>query len=189
LALSQSQDALDHPAHGRLRSKRRASPGLRLATPRQIHRALAQVKDLCDVDLRGGQHHHRPASTTKQHPSHWKKRALSRAQHPRQRKPSPPRRVQSPEDQIQPFNAITTSEATKGSGAPNKILTYGYVKPRVQWLLNEEEPPNRPLKDRLGPRGLYPSGMLAHTLWRRSSAEPDSTMTSAWGTRACPSPV
>jgi hypothetical protein len=28
----------------------------------------------------------------------------------------------------------------KGSGAPEEILTYGYVKPRVQWFLTEEDP-------------------------------------------------
>jgi hypothetical protein len=69
-----------------------------------------------------------------------KKKAPSRAQHPCQWKPSPPRRVRSPKNRIQPFIAVTPSEATKGSGAPDEILTYGYVKPRVQWFPNNEDP-------------------------------------------------
>jgi hypothetical protein len=31
-------------------------------------------------------------------------------------------------------------EATKGSRAPNKIITYGYVKPWDQWFPSEENP-------------------------------------------------
>jgi hypothetical protein len=72
------------------------------------------------------------------------KKAPSRAQHSCQWKLSPPRRVRSPEDRIQPFIAITLGEATKGSGAPDEILTYRYVKPQVQWFLNEKDP-RRPL--------------------------------------------
>ena len=60
-----------------------------------------------------------------------KKKAPSKAQHSRQRKPSPPRRVRSPKDRIQPFVAITPGEATKGLGTPDVILTYRYVKPQV----------------------------------------------------------
>ena len=41
---------------------------------------------------------------------------------------------------MQPSVAITPGEAMKGSGAPDEILTYRYVKPRVQWFLNEEDP-------------------------------------------------
>jgi hypothetical protein len=41
-------------------------------------------------------------------------------------------------------------------------------------------PPDRPLQDRPRARGLYPSGTLVRTLWRRSLAEPNSTTTSAW---------
>jgi hypothetical protein len=51
------------------------------------------------------------------------------------------------------FVAITLSEVTKGSGAPDEILTYGYVKPRVQWFLNEEDPPTDPSKIAQGLRG------------------------------------
>jgi hypothetical protein len=32
------------------------------------------------------------------------------------------------------------SKATKGSGAPDEILTYGYVKPWDQWFSTEETP-------------------------------------------------
>ena len=28
----------------------------------------------------------------------------------------------------------------------DKILTYGYVKPRVQWFLSEEDPPTDPFR-------------------------------------------
>jgi hypothetical protein len=28
----------------------------------------------------------------------------------------------------------------KGLGAPDEILTYGHVKPQVQWFPNEEDP-------------------------------------------------
>jgi hypothetical protein len=41
--------------------------------------------------------------------------------------------------------------------------------------------PDRPLQDRLGARGLCPSGTLARTLWLRDPAELDSTTASAWG--------
>jgi hypothetical protein len=78
------------------------------------------------------------------------KKAPSRTQHSCQRKLSPPRRARSPEDRIQPFIAITPGEATKGSGAPNEILTYRYVKPRVQWFSNKGDPPDRPFQDRPG---------------------------------------
>jgi len=37
-------------------------------------------------------------------------------------------------------------------------------------------------------RGLYPSGTLARTLWRRIPTEPDYAATSAWGSGARPSP-
>jgi hypothetical protein len=37
-------------------------------------------------------------------------------------------------------------EATKGSGAPDKILTYRYVKSWVQWFLNEEDPLTDPFR-------------------------------------------
>jgi hypothetical protein len=74
LAPSQSPDVLDHLTHGRPRSKRRAPPGLRTVTPRLVHRALIWVKDLCDIDSQRGRHHHRPASTADQHPSHGRRR-------------------------------------------------------------------------------------------------------------------
>jgi hypothetical protein len=67
------------------------------------------------------------------------------------------------------------SEATKGSWALDKILTYRYVKPWVQWFPNEEDP----LTD--------PSGMargLARTLWQTNPAELDSIAASAWGSGA-----
>jgi hypothetical protein len=70
MAPSKSPDALNHPTHNRLQSKRRAPPGLRLATPRQVHRPFARIEDLCDIDSRMDQHHHRSASIAKQHPSH-----------------------------------------------------------------------------------------------------------------------
>ena len=54
---------------------------------------------------------------------------------------SPPRMVRSSHDQIQPFIATVPGKAMKGLGAPDEILTYGYVKPRVQWFLNKEDPP------------------------------------------------
>ena len=72
------------------------------------------------------------------------KKAPSRAQCSCQGKPSPQRRAWSPEDWIQPFVAIKPSEAMKGSGAPDEILTYGYVKPQVQWFPNKEDPPTDP---------------------------------------------
>jgi hypothetical protein len=48
--------------------------------------------------------------------------------------------------------------------------------------------PDRPLQDCPGARGLYPSGKLTRTLWRRNPTEPDYDATSAWGSGACPSP-
>jgi hypothetical protein len=112
------------------------------------------------------------------------KKAPSRAQHSRQRKPSLPRRVRSLEDRIQPFVTITLGEATKGSGAPDEILTYRYVKPRVQWFSKEEDPPTDPFRIA---RGLCPSGTLACPLWQRDPAKPDSTTAFAWGSGASPS--
>jgi hypothetical protein len=44
-----------------------------------------------------------------------------------------------------------------GSGAPNKILTYGYVKPRIQWFPNEEDPRPNPLGSP-GGSGTIPLG-------------------------------
>ena len=41
-------------------------------------------------------------------------------------------------------------EATKGSGAPDEILTYGYVKPRLQRFMNEEDPLTDPLRNTWG---------------------------------------
>jgi hypothetical protein len=75
-----------------------------------------------------------------------KKKAPSKARHFCQQKTSPPRRVRSPQDRIQPFVAIMPSEATKGLGAPNEILTYGYVKPQVQWFSIEEDPLTDPFR-------------------------------------------
>jgi hypothetical protein len=74
------------------------------------------------------------------------KKAPSRAQHSHRRKPSPTRRVRSVEDRIQPFITITPSEATKGSGAPDEILTYMYIKPQVHWFPNEEDPMTDPFR-------------------------------------------
>jgi hypothetical protein len=69
----------------------------------------------------------------------------------------------------------------------NEILTYGYVKPRVQWFPNEEDPrPTPPGSPR--PRGLYPSGTLTRTLQRRNLAEPDYATTSISSSGAHPSP-
>lgn len=45
----------------------------------------------------------------------------------------------------------------------NNILLYGYVKPRVQWLLTEKDPqPTTPIW--LESLGLCPSGTLVHKL-------------------------
>ena len=44
-------------------------------------------------------------------------------------------------------------EAMKGSGAPDEILTYMYVKPRVQWFPNKEDPPIDPFRIAQGLRG------------------------------------
>jgi hypothetical protein len=38
------------------------------------------------------------------------------------------------------------SEATKGSGAPDEILTYKYVKSWVQRFPNKEDPPTDPFR-------------------------------------------
>ena len=51
----------------------------------------------------------------------------------------------------------------KGSGAPDEILTYGYIKSQDQGFLIDGSP-NGPLQDRLGARELYPLGMLMRTL-------------------------
>jgi hypothetical protein len=74
------------------------------------------------------------------------RKATSRAQHSHQRKPSSPRRVRSPEDQIQPFIAITPGEATKGSRDLDESLTYRYIKPQVQWFPNKEHPLTDPFR-------------------------------------------
>jgi hypothetical protein len=74
-------------------------------------------------------------------------------------------------------------------GLPNEIITYKYVKSRIQWFPNEKDPLTDP--SRIA-RGLYPSGTLAHTLRRRNPTEPDYATTSAWrlpiypNTPACP---
>ena len=47
---------------------------------------------------------------------------------------------------------------------------------------------DRPLQDCSRAHGLYPSGTLMRTLWRRNPTEPDYVVTSAWGSRARPSP-
>ena len=49
--------------------------------------------------------------------------------------------------------AIMLGEASKGSGAPDEILTYGYVKPQVQWFPNEEDPPINPSRIAWGLEG------------------------------------
>jgi hypothetical protein len=108
------------------------------------------------------------------------KKALIKAQHSHQRKPSLPRRVRSPEDRIQPFIAITPDEAIEGLGAPKGILTYRYVKPQAHWFPNKEDP----LTD---PQGLCPSGMLTHTFWQRDLTEPDSIAASTWDSGSSPS--
>ena len=58
----------------------------------------------------------------------------------------------------------------------DEILTYRYVKHRVKWFPNEEDPPTDPFRIA---RGLRPSGTLARNLWQRDPAEPDSTAASA----------
>jgi hypothetical protein len=68
----------------------------------------------------------------------------------------------------------------------NEILTYGYVKPRVQWFPNEEDPrPTPPGSPRA--QGPYPSGTLTRTLRRRNLAEPDYATTSISSSGAHPS--
>ena len=87
---SQSPDALDHLTHDRPRSKRRESLGPRSAAPKRVRQALARVEDLRDIDSRRDQHHHCPASTARQHPSHGRRRPhaghtiLVSESHPRQ---------------------------------------------------------------------------------------------------------
>jgi hypothetical protein len=41
----------------------------------------------------------------------------------------------------------------RARGAPEKILTYGYVKPQVQWFSNEEDPPTNPFRITRGIEG------------------------------------
>jgi hypothetical protein len=104
------------------------------------------------------------------------RKAPSRAQHSRQRKPSSLRRVRSLEDQIQPFIAITPGEAMKGSRALDEILTYRYVKPQVQWFPNKEHPLTDPFRIA---RGLCPSGTLVRVLRQGDPVEPNLTTASA----------
>jgi hypothetical protein len=66
----------------------------------------------------------------------------------------------------------------------DKILMYGYVKPRVQWFPNEEDPPTDLFRIAWG-SGTIPSGTLARTLWRRNPAKPDYNATSAWDSGVC----
>jgi hypothetical protein len=88
------------------------------------------------------------------------KKAPSRAKHSHQWKPSPPRRVRSLEDRIRTFVAITPGEGMKGSRAPDKILTYRYVKPQVQWFPNEADPSTDPFRIA---RGLGDYAHQAHS--------------------------
>jgi hypothetical protein len=71
----------------------------------------------------------------------------------------------------------------KGSGAPNEILTYGYVKPRDLWFPTEESLQPISLGSPSG-SGLYPSGMLARTLRLRNLLEHEHTEASTQGSRA-----
>jgi hypothetical protein len=174
--------ALDHPAHGKFRSKRRA--------PRIYSRRLPD--ESAKLSLKSKTH----ATWTyeginiifaqPQQPStvhHTREEGSSRTQHSCQRKRSPLRRVRSPEDRIQPFVAIMPGEATKGSGAPNEILTYRYVKPQVQWFPNEEDPPTDPSRIAQG-SGAMPIRHARRNLWQRDQVEPNLTATSAWGSKA-----
>ena len=52
-------------------------------------------------------------------------------------------------------------EDMKGSGAPDKILTYGYVKPWVQRFPNEEDPLTDPSRIARGLRG-YTHRVCSH---------------------------
>ena len=46
--------------------------------------------------------------------------------------------------------------------------------------------PNRPLWNRTGAQGLYPSGMLARTLRPREQPKPEHAMAPTQGSGACP---
>ena len=102
--------------------------------------------------------------------------------------PSPPRRVRSPEDRIQSFVAIMSGEATKGSGAPDEILTYRYVKPWVQWFPNEEDHPIDPFRIVRGLEGYV------HRACSRAPSNKETQPIFTWprppprGARLSPSP-
>jgi len=54
VAPTQSLDTLDHLTHGRSWPKGRVPLGLKLVTPRQIHRTLTQDDDLCNIRTEKG---------------------------------------------------------------------------------------------------------------------------------------
>jgi hypothetical protein len=56
----------------------------------------------------------------------------------------------------------------KGLGAPDEILTYMYVKPRVQWFSNEEDPPIDPFRIAWGSRATTIGHTHTHPLAKRS---------------------
>jgi hypothetical protein len=71
MALSQSP-TLSRPTAGS--DQKKGAPGLWSVTPRRVHRALARVRDPCDIDSRRDQHHLRSAPIAEQHPTHWRRR-------------------------------------------------------------------------------------------------------------------
>jgi hypothetical protein len=76
------------------------------------------------------------------------------------------------------------SETTKGSGAPDDILTYGYVKPQVQWFPNDEDPLTDPSRITRELRG-YAHRVRLHAPSEKKPSRAGSATTSAWGSRAC----
>jgi hypothetical protein len=111
--------------------------------------------------------------------------APCRATQSHQQKPSPPWLVWSPEDRFSPSSPtrIKPSEATKGSGAPDEILTYGYVKSRDPHGSRPKGPPADPSRITWG---LYPSGTLVRTLRPRNLTELGHSAAPAQGSGACP---
>ena len=59
----------------------------------------------------------------------------------------------------------------------DKILTYGYVKPRDQGFPTERPPT---YSSRIA-RWLYPSGVLARTLRPKKPPDPERNRAIAWG--------
>jgi hypothetical protein len=72
------------------------------------------------------------------------------------------------------------SMATEGQPQKASSRGSGPVTAALRRVWRFRWPPDRPLQDHPGDRGLCPSGMLTCTLWQRDLAEPDLAAASAY---------